>query len=154
MGPADVFVQTRAGKTAVLHAAVAQTPREIAQGLAGRTPPLLPDEAMLFDLGMRRRTEARFTTIGMRFPIDFVFLAVGDRLTEDEAPAHPLWASMWVSRIEYALSQVVPGILQVAVLPPEHRTQTPVRWVLEAPAGWLARWAVRVGDLAVLQFGR
>lgn len=126
----QVYFETTTGPLAMLHVQVVRTPAEIAQGLAGRRYALLPDEGMLFDLGHARRIPARFTTVGMYFPLDFALVAEPDRGVGRE--------------VVHIVSAVPPGIAEVVTVPPGK-----VRWIVEAPAGWLYRNHVQVGSVVL-----
>lgn len=117
----NVALPRHNGSVRVLRALVSRGVGEIVRGLAGRES-LAPYDAMFFVFGAD--TLAAFTTVGMLFAIDIVFIDASFRIVE-------------------AFEDVRPGRLVVQPL-------SPYRYVLEVPAGTIARNGVVIGGRIAL----
>lgn len=94
----------------------------VRRGLAGR-PSLDPFQGMLFALGEPRGYPWRFTTVGMRFPLDLVTINTRGQVT-------------------FAVSWAHPGIATIFT------TREP--WVVEMPAGTLQSHRIGLGTTATI----
>ena len=112
----NVVLPRHNGSVRVLRALALHSAADVERGLRGRVS-LDPYDAFLFVFS--EDTKAAFTTVGMLFAIDIVFIDASFRIVE-------------------AFEDVRPGRLVVQPL-------SPYRYVLEVPAGTIARDGVVIG---------
>lgn len=107
----------------IIHVAITDTPESRAQGLGGLSG-LLSDEGMLFVFP--RDGKYAFWMKEMQFSIDILWLSSDGRII-----------------------YIVPN-LSPDSYPKSYVSNTPTRYVLELPAGYVAEHDVKVGDIVQL----